>query len=299
MGVAILTMVVGAIIAITQTDVKRLLAYSSIAHGGFVLTGVVAASVAGLSSSLFYLAVYGFTTIGAFAVVTLVRDQAGEAGHLSSWAGLGKRSPLVAGVFAFFLLAFAGIPLTSGFTGKFAVFQAAIAGGATAAGHRGCDRQRHRRVLLRPGHRADVLQRPGPGRPGVVTVVTPGIFTGAAVGRRRARHAGVRHRRRSRCSAWRTMRPPICSSADLPGRRPFRAGGVSGPAGGIFGTAVAGPGARMARVPGSRLTEAVRDRRDDRRPGARVIAAVPVELTDAALAAEVVDGLAQVETAAR
>ena len=87
--VAILTMVVGAIIAITQTDVKRLLAYSSIAHGGFVLTGVIAASVAGLSSSLFYLAVYGFTTIGAFAVITLVRDQAGEAAHLSSWAGLG------------------------------------------------------------------------------------------------------------------------------------------------------------------------------------------------------------------
>ena len=73
---------------------------------------------------------YGFTTIGAFAVVTLVRDQTGEAAHLSSWAGLGRRSPLVAGVFAFFLLAFAGIPLTSGFTGKFAVFQAAIAGGA-------------------------------------------------------------------------------------------------------------------------------------------------------------------------
>jgi NADH-quinone oxidoreductase subunit N len=128
--VAVLTMVVGAVIAITQTDVKRLLAYSSIAHGGFVLTAVVATSVAGLSSSLFYLAVYGFTTIGAFAVVTLVRDPAGEANHLSKWAGLGRRSPLVAGVFAFFLLAFAGIPLTSGFIGKFAVFQAAIAGGA-------------------------------------------------------------------------------------------------------------------------------------------------------------------------
>ncbi len=129
-GVAILTMVVGAIIAITQTDVKRLLAYSSIAHAGFVLTGVIAASVAGLSGSLFYLAAYGFTTIGAFAVVTLVRDATGEAAHLSRWAGLGKRSPLIAGIFAFFLLAFAGIPLTSGFTGKFAVFQAAVAGGA-------------------------------------------------------------------------------------------------------------------------------------------------------------------------
>jgi proton-translocating NADH-quinone oxidoreductase chain N len=128
--VAILTMVVGAVIAITQTDVKRLLAYSSIAHAGFILTAVIAASVAGLSSSLFYLASYGLTTIGAFAVITLVRDPGGEADHLSRWAGLGRRSPVVAGLFALFLLAFAGIPLTSGFTGKFAVFQAAIAGGA-------------------------------------------------------------------------------------------------------------------------------------------------------------------------
>jgi proton-translocating NADH-quinone oxidoreductase chain N len=129
--VAILTMVAGAVIAITQTDVKRLLAYSSIAHAGFVLTAVIATSVAGLSSSLFYLATYGFTTVGAFAVITLVRDPGGEAGHLSRWAGLGRRSPLVAGIFALFLLAFAGIPLTSGFTGKFAVFQAAIAAGET------------------------------------------------------------------------------------------------------------------------------------------------------------------------
>ena len=129
-GIAILTMLGGSIIAITQTDVKRLLAYSSIAQAGYILTGVVAASTAGLSSSMFYLAAYGLATVGAFAVVTLIRDQSGEAGHLSRWAGLGKRSPLVAGVFAFFLIAFAGIPLTSGFTGKFAVFQAAIAGGA-------------------------------------------------------------------------------------------------------------------------------------------------------------------------
>ena len=130
-GVAILTMVVGAIVAITQTDMKRLLAYSSIAHAGYILVGVIAATEIGLSSSLFYLATYGFTTIGAFALITLVRDPSGEADHLSRWAGLGKKSPLVAGTFAFFLLAFAGIPLTSGFTGKFAVFQAAVAGGAT------------------------------------------------------------------------------------------------------------------------------------------------------------------------
>jgi NADH:ubiquinone oxidoreductase subunit 2 (subunit N) len=130
-AVAIATMVVGAVIAITQTDVKRLLAYSSIAHGGFVLTAVIAVSATGLSGSLFYLLSYGLTTVGAFAVITMVRDAGGEAGHLSRWAGLGRRSPMVAGIFALFLLAFAGIPLTSGFIGKFAVFQAAIAAGET------------------------------------------------------------------------------------------------------------------------------------------------------------------------
>ena len=73
---------------------------------------------------------YGFMTVGAFGVVTLVRDAGGEANHLSRWAGLGKESPVVAGVFAFFLLAMAGIPLTSGFTGKWAVFTSAARGGA-------------------------------------------------------------------------------------------------------------------------------------------------------------------------
>ncbi|MCX4780353.1 NADH-quinone oxidoreductase subunit NuoN [Streptomyces sp. NBC_01264] len=131
-GVAIVTMLAGAVIAVTQTDVKRLLAYSSIAHAGFILAGVIATSEAGVKSVLFYLAAYSFVTIGAFAVVTLVRDAGGEATHLSKWAGLGRRSPLTAAVFAVFLLAFAGIPLTSGFSGKFAVFQAAAEGGAGA-----------------------------------------------------------------------------------------------------------------------------------------------------------------------
>lgn len=129
-GVAIVTMIIGAVIAVTQTDVKRLLAYSSIAHAGFILAGVIATSEDGVSSVLFYLAAYSFVTLGAFAVVTLVRDADGEATHLSRWAGLGRRSPLVAAVFAVFLLAFAGIPLTSGFAGKFAVFKAAAEGGA-------------------------------------------------------------------------------------------------------------------------------------------------------------------------
>ncbi|MFF5706258.1 NADH-quinone oxidoreductase subunit NuoN [Streptomyces sp. NPDC012794] len=131
-GVAIVTMLAGAVIAVTQTDVKRLLAYSSIAHAGFILAGVIATSEEGVKSVLFYLAAYSFVTIGAFAVVTLVRDAGGEATHLSKWAGLGRRSPLTAAVFAVFLLAFAGIPLTSGFAGKFAVFKAAAEGGAGA-----------------------------------------------------------------------------------------------------------------------------------------------------------------------
>jgi len=109
---------------------KRMLAYSSIAQVGFILIGVLSTSEAGLSSTMFYLVAYGFATIGAFAVVSLVRNSGGEATHLSNWAGLGKRSPVLAGVFTLFLLAFAGIPLTSGFTSKFAVFEAGIAGGA-------------------------------------------------------------------------------------------------------------------------------------------------------------------------
>jgi NADH-quinone oxidoreductase subunit N len=130
--VAALTMLLGSVVAIVQADVKRMLAYSSIAHAGFILTGLVSMNKAGVSGVLFYLAAYGFTTIGAFTLVTLVRSSTrdggigGEATHLSQWAGLGRQSPLLAGLFTLFLLAFAGIPLTSGFTGKYAVFSAAL-----------------------------------------------------------------------------------------------------------------------------------------------------------------------------
>jgi NADH-quinone oxidoreductase subunit N len=129
--IAALTMLVGSILAVTQTDIKRLLAYSSIANAGYVLVGLLALNRDGLSSTMFYLVAYGFTIIAAFGVVTMVRDADGEATHLSRWAGLGKRSPLYAAVFTFLMLAFAGIPLTSGFTAKFAVFAAAIGGGQT------------------------------------------------------------------------------------------------------------------------------------------------------------------------
>ncbi|HET7760724.1 MAG TPA: NADH-quinone oxidoreductase subunit NuoN [Phycicoccus sp.] len=127
--IAILTMIVGAVLSVTQTDVKRLLAYSSIAHAGFILVGVLAFSQAAISGVMFYLVAYGAMTIAAFAIVAMVRQEGSEASHLSQWAGLGRRHPVVAGIFAFLLLAFAGIPLTSGFTAKFATFAPAVQSG--------------------------------------------------------------------------------------------------------------------------------------------------------------------------
>jgi len=131
-AVAALTMVVGSVLSVTQTDVKRLLAYSSIAHAGFILVAVIAFDKTGIAGTMFYLVAYGFMTIAAFAVVTLVRQGGSEASHLSQWAGLGRNHPVVAGVFAFLLLAFAGIPLTSGFAAKFAAFAPAVAFGGRA-----------------------------------------------------------------------------------------------------------------------------------------------------------------------
>ncbi len=129
--VALLTMVVGGVLSVVQTDIKRLLAYSSITHAGFVLVGLIALNKTGISGTLFYLAAYGFSIIAAFALVALVRSSGSEATHLSQWAGLGRTSPVLAAVFSFLLLAFAGIPLTSGFTAKFAIFSAAVGHGAT------------------------------------------------------------------------------------------------------------------------------------------------------------------------
>ena len=131
MVISIITMALGSLVAIAQRDVKRMLAYSSIAHAGFLLTGVYALSQNGLSATIFYLATYGLTTVGAFAIVTLIRDSNGEVTDLNRWAGLAKRSPLVATLFAAYLLGFAGIPLTAGFIGKFSIFSAAYEAGGT------------------------------------------------------------------------------------------------------------------------------------------------------------------------
>ncbi|MBN3459214.1 NADH-quinone oxidoreductase subunit NuoN [Mycobacterium sp. DSM 3803] len=124
------TMLLAAVLTVTQDNVKRLLAYSSVTNAGFLLIGTVAASEAGLSATLFYLIAYGFTTVGAFGVAGLVRNAGGdEEADLREWTGLGRRHPVFGAVFALFLLAMAGIPLTSGFVSKLAVFSAAMTGG--------------------------------------------------------------------------------------------------------------------------------------------------------------------------
>lgn len=127
--IAIATFYVGAIIALAQTDIKRMLAYSSIAHAGFLLLGVIAVTPDSLAATMFYLLTYAIATVGAFAVIMLIRDDSGETTGLDAWRGLGRKNPLLATAFTVFLLSFAGIPLTSGFIGKFALFSSAAAAG--------------------------------------------------------------------------------------------------------------------------------------------------------------------------
>jgi NADH-quinone oxidoreductase subunit N len=121
---AVLSLVVGSVAALRQTDLKRLLAYSSIAHAGFILIGVQAGTPSGLQAALVYLLVYAFMTIGAFALVTILdaRDDLHTIADLRSY---GRRRPVVAALLTFFLLAQAGIPPTSGFIAKLGVFGAA------------------------------------------------------------------------------------------------------------------------------------------------------------------------------
>jgi NADH-quinone oxidoreductase subunit N len=133
-ALAVLSLVVGSVVAIVQDDVKRILAYSSIAHAGYVLIGFAAVAVSngeaasrGRQAALFYLLVYAFMTIGAFAVVTLVARSSHDARHtLSEYRGLAARRPLLAAFLTLFLLAQAGIPVTGGFVAKLQVFAAAV-----------------------------------------------------------------------------------------------------------------------------------------------------------------------------
>jgi NADH-quinone oxidoreductase subunit N len=126
---AVLTMTAGNVVAIAQSNLKRMLAYSSIAHVGYMLVGVVAGGSLGNGSVLFYLLVYTFTTVGAFGVILLLERGGAEAVNLSDYSGLATRHPLLALTLALFLLSLIGIPPTAGFVGKFYLFGAAIRSG--------------------------------------------------------------------------------------------------------------------------------------------------------------------------
>jgi NADH-quinone oxidoreductase subunit N len=123
---SIVTMTVGNVAAVTQTNVKRMLAYSSIAHAGYVLIGIVAGTSRGITATLVYLMIYAFMQLGAFAVVVLLRraDTAGD--ELKDFGGLAFRNPFAAFAMLLFMLSLGGIPPTAGFMGKFWLFSAAI-----------------------------------------------------------------------------------------------------------------------------------------------------------------------------
>jgi NADH-quinone oxidoreductase subunit N len=126
---AALTMTVGNVTALRQRNVKRMLAYSSIAHAGYALVGLVAASKAGGAALLFYLAVYGFMTLGAFGVVIALGRRGEPNEDLRDFAGVAFRHPILGLAMTVFMLSLAGIPPTAGFAGKFALFSAAIEAG--------------------------------------------------------------------------------------------------------------------------------------------------------------------------
>jgi NADH-quinone oxidoreductase subunit N len=123
---ALLSLLVGSVLAVVQTDIKRMLAYSSVSHAGFVLIGLEAASRAGLAGSLFYLFTYTFMVLGSFAIVTLVGRRGDRAHDLSSYRGLASTRPGLALAFTVFLMAQTGVPFTSGFLAKFYVIAAAV-----------------------------------------------------------------------------------------------------------------------------------------------------------------------------
>jgi NADH-quinone oxidoreductase subunit N len=125
---ALCTMLVGNFAALTQNNIKRLLAYSSIAHAGYVLVAITTHSDTGTAAAMFYLAAYAFMNIGAFAVVTHFARQGERYLNIDEMAGLGARQPVTAALLTIFLLSLIGVPLTGGFFGKFYVFKAALDG---------------------------------------------------------------------------------------------------------------------------------------------------------------------------
>ena len=123
---AALTMILGNVVAVSQTNLKRMLAYSSIAHAGYILMGVASGNQTGVAGALFYLIAYTFTNIGAFAVLTAMAKQSGEDQTFPAYRGLYKRNPGLALMMMIFMLSLTGIPLTAGFIGKYYLFLSAV-----------------------------------------------------------------------------------------------------------------------------------------------------------------------------
>jgi len=125
-AIAVFSMLFGSIVAIMQTNIKRMLAYSSIAHAGYMLIGLASGNIDGVAGIIFYLAAYSFMNLAAFGIVSILEGKEETNLDLDSYAGLGTRSPFIAGLFALIMFALAGIPPFAGFFGKYYVFIAAI-----------------------------------------------------------------------------------------------------------------------------------------------------------------------------
>ena len=156
---AVLTMFIGNLAAIVQTNVKRMLAYSSIAHAGYILVAFAASTAVGVAAVLFYLGAYVLMKVGAFLVVTHLGQQGEKRLEIRDYAGLGSKQPVLAACFSLFLFSLLGLPATGGFLGN-----SCLSGGARSARPAlrlaGGDRrhqQRHRRVLLPARDHRDVL----------------------------------------------------------------------------------------------------------------------------------------------
>jgi NADH-quinone oxidoreductase subunit N len=129
--ISILTMGVGNIVALSQTNIKRMLAYSSIAHAGYALLGIIVANNEGLASMMNYLMIYAFMNIGAFAVIIMLRSEGFRGENISDYEGLAKKHPLAAALMLIFMFSLTGIPPTAGFIGKLYLFITAINAGYT------------------------------------------------------------------------------------------------------------------------------------------------------------------------
>lgn len=129
--IAILTMAVGNILALSQSNIKRMLAYSSIAHAGYALLGLIAGSSEGLAGMMNYLLIYAFMNIGAFAVIVLLRSEGFRGEEITDYEGLSKSHPLLSALMLVFMFSLTGIPPTAGFMGKFYIFLAAVNAGYT------------------------------------------------------------------------------------------------------------------------------------------------------------------------